>query len=145
MKLFILTLSLALLCIVGDVSGGSGGTSNNGSRRYLSLEEQHEFLPVLQAWMTKNWKNEQEYTGGYISQKVDDITLCCIDSVAGNDLYIVDVSFHAQWFEKGEIVDESNMRQRLLLRVDKGIIKDWDPMPAHRTKEVPKSSVAATL
>lgn len=144
MKLFILTLSLALLCIAGDVSGGNGGTRNNGSRRYLTLDEQHDFLPVLKTWMTKNWKNEKEYTGGFISQKVEDINLCCIDSVGEKELYIVDIAFHAKWFEKGNVIDESDMVQRLLLLVVNGVIKDWDPMPAHQINDRHKMSTQQT-
>ena len=128
MKVLITALiSVALFLTVGDVSGSS--------RRLLTYNEQEAFSSVFNAWIAQNWQDKREYAGGYITEKLTDTTFCCIDSYDGGELYIVDVSFHAQWFERGTVVDEADLVQRLLMHVVNNVIQDWDPMPAYRTEE----------
>ncbi len=123
MKLFIATLSLAVLCMAGDLSAG---------RRSPTFNEQQNFSPILKMWMAKNWQNKMKYNGGYVSQRIVKIDLCCIDAFDERELYIVDIAFHAKWLEGGRVIDEADMVQRLLFRIVNGKIKDWDPMPAYQ-------------
>src|SRR3990172_427109 len=127
MKVLITALmSVALLFTAGDVSG---------SRRLPTSHEHEAFLPIFNEWITQNWQDKREYTGGDINEKLTSVNFCCIDSFDGEELYIVDVTFHAQWLERGKIVDDADMVQRLLMHVVKNVIQDWEPMPAYRTEE----------
>ena len=127
MKVLITALiSVALFFTGGDVSG---------SRRPPTYHEHEAFLSVFNVWIAQNWQDKREYAGGYINEKLTSINFCCIDSFDGKELYIIDVTFHAQWLERGKIVDEANMVQRLLMHVVKNVIQDWDPMPAYREEE----------
>jgi len=127
MKVLITALiSVALFFTGGDVSG---------SRRPPTYHEHEAFLSIFNVWIAQNWQDKREYAGGYINEKLTSINFCCIDSFDGEELYIIDVTFHAQWLERGKIVDEADMVQRLLMHVVKNVIQDWDPMPAYREEE----------
>ena len=127
MKVLITALiSVALFFTGGDVSG---------SRRPPTYHEHEAFLSVFNVWIAQNWQYKREYAGGYINEKLTGINFCCIDSFDGGELYIVDVSFHAQWLERGKVVDEADLVQRLLMHVVNNVIQDWDPMPAYRIEE----------
>ena len=59
MKVLITALiSAALLFTAGDVSG---------SRRLPTSHEHEAFLPIFNEWITQNWQDKREYTGGYIN------------------------------------------------------------------------------
>src|SRR3972149_2582488 len=130
MKFFaiILVVSIVLLASISAPSAG---------RRLPTSSEQATYLPLVQLWLGQNWEQEKDLGDGVqIAQKITEVTYCCLDEDENGHVHIIDVRFHAKYYDRNRLIEEKDMAQRVLFKCADGRIVDYDPLPAYRLEEV---------
>ena len=106
-------------------------------RRPPTETENRTYLPIVQLWLGANWEKIKVYDKGeYIAQKITEVSYCCIDDDGGRHIHIVDIKFHAKFYDRDRLIEEKDMAQRILFRCADGRIVDWDPLPAYKLEEI---------
>src|SRR3990170_6836589 len=103
MKFFaiILVVSIVLLASISAPSAG---------RRLPTPSEQATYLPLVQMWLGQNWEQKKDLGDGVqIAQRITEVSYCCIDEDGGNHIHIVDVKFHAKYYDRDRMIEEKEM------------------------------------
>ncbi len=105
-------------------------------RRQPTQSENQTYLPIVQLWLGGNWEKVKDLGDGIqIVQKIVEVNYCCIDDDNGNHIHIVDIKFHAKYYDHNRLIEEKDMAQRVLFKCADGRIVDWDAMPAYKLEE----------
>ena len=124
----ILAVSIGLLASTLELSAG---------RRQPTESEYQTYLPLVQMWLGQNWEQKKDLGDGVqIAQRITEVSYCCIDEDGGNHIHIVDVKFHAKYYDRDRMIEEKEMSQRILFKCADGRIVDWDASPAYKLEEV---------
>lgn len=106
-------------------------------RRQPTQSENLAYLPIIQLWLGSNWEKVKVYDKGeYIRQSITEVSYCCVEEDEGKHIHIVDIQFHAKFYEHDKLVEEKDMSQRILFKCADGRIVEWDPLPAYRLEEI---------
>jgi hypothetical protein len=94
-------------------------------------------MPTVQLWLGANWESVKDYGHGeYIKQRITSVEYCCIDKVEDKHLHIIDIKFHAKFYEHDVLMEEKDMSQRILFKCKGDRVVDFDPMPAYKLEEI---------
>src|SRR3990167_8653148 len=106
-------------------------------RRPPTSSEQATYLPLVQMWLGQNWEQKKDLGDGvHIAQKITEVSYCCIDSDEDRHVHIIDIKFHAKYYDRNRMIEEKDMAQRVLFKCADGRIVDWDASPAYKLEEV---------
>lgn len=105
-------------------------------RRQPTEMENQTYLPIVQLWLSGNWEKVKDLGDNIqIAQKITEIDYCCIDQDEDRHIHIVDIQFHAKYYDRDRMIEEKDMAQRILFKCADGRIVDYEPMPAYRLEE----------
>ena len=106
-------------------------------RRPPTQSEQATYLPLVQMWLGQNWEQKKDLGDGvYIAQKITEVTYCCLDEDDNGHVHIIDIKFHAKYYDRNRMIEEKDMAQRVLFKCADGRIVDWDASPAYKLEEI---------
>ena len=109
----------------------------SAGRRPPTPSEQATYLPLVQMWLGVNWEQKKDLGDGvHIAQKITEVTYCCLDEDENGHVHIIDVRFHAKYYDHNRLIEEKDMAQRVLFKCADGRIVDWDASPAYKLEEV---------
>ena len=109
----------------------------SAGRRPPTSSEQTTYLPLVQMWLGVNWEKVKDLGGeGQITQKITEGSYCCIDEDDNGHVHIVDIKFHAKYYNHNRMIEEKDMGQRVLFKCADGRIVDWDASPAYKLEEI---------
>ena len=108
----------------------------HADKRPPTQYEHETFMPALQLWLGGNWQKVKEFEEGGIEQAITKVAFCCIENIADKNIYIVDIEFHAKFYNGNILAEEKDMYQRILFVFKDGRIVNWEPMPAYRLEEI---------
>lgn len=130
MKFFAIILTTSIVW-------GAICSAPSAQRRPPTQSEHQTYLPIVQLWLGANWEKVKDLGDGIqIAQKITEVSYCCIDSDEDKHIHIVDIKFHAKYYDHDRLVEEKDMSQRILFRCADGRVVEWDPMPAYKIEEV---------
>ena len=130
MKFFAIILAVSI-GLHASTSAPSAG------RRPPTPSEQATYLPLVQMWLGVNWEQTKDLGDGVqIAQKITEVTYCCLDEDENGHVHIIDVRFHAKYYDRNRLIEEKDMAQRVLFKCADGRIVDYDPLPAYRLEEI---------
>ncbi len=111
-------------------------SASYAERRQPTEMENQTYLPIVQLWLGGNWEKVKDLGDGIqIVQKITDVSYCCIDEDEDRHIHIVDIQFHAKYYDRDRMIEEKDMAQRILFKCADGRIVDWEPMPAYKLEE----------
>lgn len=109
----------------------------SAERRPPTQTENQTYLPIVQLWLGGHWEKVKDLGDDIqIVQRISEVNYCCVEDDEGKVIHIVDIKFHAKYFDRGRLVEEKDMAQRILFVCVDGRITDWDPLPAYKLEEV---------
>ena len=128
---FFATILVVSIGLHASISAPSAG------RRPPTPSEQATYLPLVQMWLGQNWEQKKDLGDGvHIAQKITEVTYCCLDEDENGHVHIIDVRFHAKYYDHNRLIEEKDMAQRVLFKCADGRIVDWDASPAYKLEEV---------
>jgi len=109
----------------------------SAGRRLPTPSEQATYLPLVQMWLGQNWEQKKDLGDGvHIAQKITEVTYCCLDEDDNGHVHIIDIKFHAKYYDHNRLIEEKDMAQRVLFKCVDGRIVDWDVSPAYKLEEI---------
>ena len=115
----------------------AGSWELSAERRQPTQSEEQTYLPLVQLWLGINWEKVKELGDGIrIVQRITKVDYCCLDEDEDRHLHIIDIKFHALYFDHNRLIEEKDMAQRILFKCADGRIVDYEPMPAYKLEDV---------
>ena len=128
---FFATILVVSIGLHASTSAPSAG------RRPPTPSEQATYLPLVQMWFGQNWEQKKDLGDGvHIAQKITEVTYCCLDEDDNGHVHIIDIKFHAKYYDHNRLIEEKDMAQRVLFKCVDGRIVDWDVSPAYKLEEI---------
>ena len=131
MNRFFVSILVVCFILLASISIPSAG------RRPPTSSEQATYLPLVQMWLGQNWEQKKDLGDGvHIAQKITEVTYCCLDEDDNGHVHIIDIKFHAKYYDHNRLIEEKDMAQRVLFKCVDGRIVDWDVSPAYKLEEI---------